>query len=318
VKSKTVIQIIHPEEIDLSPPVDNPADDPSVSDRSPETLGDRVHSTLRKQFHRLTKHEQGVLDDRDPEDLHQMRVAARRLQAALQAFEPVIELPTMAQWKQVRSVARTLGKLRDLDVQTAAMQNYGETLDERERRIAQALIDKSSQRDRAKAFNQVKRSLASSQYAKLKSAYQDWIEQPQYTDLAQLPLELSIADLLNPLLSAFLLHPGWFTQDLTASETLHDLRKQCKAVRYQAEFFADFYPASFQEWIEELKVMQDQLGVIQDGSVLLDRLPKKEKLPELKAAIRQEQVRSLDEWKILRDKYLTHDFRRQLRSMVNR
>jgi CHAD domain-containing protein len=308
-----VIQIIHPEEIELSPPVD----DTLVIDPLSETLGDRAHSTIRKQFHRLTKHESGVTDDRDPEDLHQMRVAARRLQAALQAFEQVIELPKIAQWKQVRSIAKALGKLRDLDVQIAAMQNYGEALDEREREIAQALIDKSFQRNRAKAFNKVKRALASSQYAKLKNAYQDWIEQPQYPDLAQLPLKLSIADLMNPLLSAFLLHPAWLVQDLTASETLHDLRKLCKAVRYQAEFFEELYPSPFQEWIEELKVVQDQLGMIQDGSVLLDMLPQKEKLPELKAAIRQEQVRSLDEWKLLRDKYLSDAFRRQLRSMVN-
>jgi CHAD domain-containing protein len=303
-----VVKTIHKEE---SPSTNGgkPTDDFS------STLGDRARSIIHQQFHRLTKHESGVLDDRDPEDLHQMRVSARRLQAALQAFDQVIALPKAAQLKQVRSLAKTLGKLRDLDVQMSALQNYSDGLDGREQTITQAFIEKSLRRDRAKAFRQVHRSLTHNH--KLKTAYQEWLAQPQYTPLAQIPLKLAIADLINPRLSAFLLHPGWLTQDLTDSSTLHDLRKLCKAVRYQAEFLADCYPQPFQEWIDELKAVQDHLGVVQDGAILLEMLPQKEKLPELKAAIRQEQMRSLDEWKAIRDQYLSDDFRQRLRAIVN-
>jgi CHAD domain-containing protein len=302
-----VVKTIHTEE---SPSINGgkPTDDFS------STLGDRAYSIIHKQFHRLTKHESGVLDDRDPEDLHQMRVSARRLQAALQAFGDIVDLPKAAQLKQVRSLAKALGKLRDLDVQMAALQNYSEGLDEREQAIAQTLMEKLL-RDRTKAFRQVHRSLTHNN--NLKTAYQEWLEQPQYTALAQMPLKLAIADLINPLLSAFLLHPGWLTQDLTDSSALHDLRKLCKAVRYQAEFLADCYPQPFQEWIDELKAVQEHLGVVQDGAVLLEMLPQKEKLPELKAAIRQEQMRALDGWKPLRDQYLSHDFRQRLRAIVN-
>jgi CHAD domain-containing protein len=57
------------------------------------------------------------------------------------------------------------------------------------------------------------------------------------------------------------------TQD-SPPESLHDLRKRCKELRYLLEFFASLYdPAIHQQAVRDLKGLQDCLGEYQDGQV---------------------------------------------------
>lgn len=50
------------------------------------TLGDWSALALDKHFHKVLKHEDDVLKDKDPEALHQMRVGMRRLRSAITGF----------------------------------------------------------------------------------------------------------------------------------------------------------------------------------------------------------------------------------------
>ncbi|MGA7937951.1 MAG: CHAD domain-containing protein, partial [Kovacikia sp.] len=161
-------------------------------------------------------------------------------------------------------------------------------------------------------------------YEKLKAAYEDWLKKTKYTSLADLPLLVVLPDLLNPLLSALMLHPGWQIsvedRSKASSLVLHDLRKLCKAVRYQAEFFTDFYDQAFQDWIDEIKQLQDSLGKVQDTHVLRqllsDELPKNSELPELQTAIQETQNNAMVNWETLRHQYLDSDFRHRLHQMI--
>jgi CHAD domain-containing protein len=297
---------------------------PNASDRPSNlgnTLGDYAYTIINEQFQALAKQKQHVLADQDPEHLHKMRVAARRLQSALQVFGSVIELPEAAQIKQVLSLGKALGKLRDLDVQSAAIQDqYYPLLNSSEQEIVKMLL-KHLHKDRRRAFAEVEAILTRSRYKKVKAAYEDWLNDPQYGAIAQLPLAIVIPDLINPLLSVLLLHPGWLvlaqSQEVGSSTTLHDLRKACKAVRYQSEFFETFYGFTFQDWIIELKTLQDNLGKVHDGYVLLKMLrPQKAELPELQAAISHHQLQAMNDWESIRQRYLSSDFRQQLRKMI--
>ena len=49
---------------------------------------------------------------------------------------------------------------------------------------------------------------------------------------------------------------------------LHDLRKQIKHVRYQTEFFLDFFSRAYKTQTEEFHTLQDVLGELQDSAVL--------------------------------------------------
>jgi CHAD domain-containing protein len=60
---------------------------------------------------------------------------------------------------------------------------------------------------------------------------------------------------------------------ITASsppQSLHDLRKRCKELRYLVEMFGSLYdPAERWQAVRELKALQDSLGEFQDGEVEL-------------------------------------------------
>ena len=72
---------------------------------------------LREATLRLVRHEPVVAADRDPEGVHQQRVAARRLRAQLKVFAPLVE----ARWAQglrreLSWFDRRLAAVRDIDV----------------------------------------------------------------------------------------------------------------------------------------------------------------------------------------------------------
>lgn len=288
------------------------------------TLGDYAHTIIGEQYRNLIKEEKKVLADKDPEHLHKMRVSSRRLRTALQVFGMAIRLPKIANANQIGALARTLGSLRDLDVQMADLrEHYRPQLPKAERSKLDEVLE-ALQQQRKQTFATVETALTRSRYQELKAAYENWLEQPEYTDLAQLPLPLVLPDLLSPLLSELLLHPGWLVpapdSGEAASETLHDLRKAFKHVRYQAEFFAACYPAAFHDWLEEVKTWQANLGTVQDCQVLQDllkeHLPRSSHLPQLQAAINQTQDTALADWEPTRQKYLSPDFRHQLRQQL--
>lgn len=302
--------------------VPKPKAPPPVSPST--TLGEYAYAILAKQYHRLVKQEKGVLQDKDPECLHQMRVATRRLRTALQVFGAAIKLPKPAREKHVRNLAQILGQLRDLDVQIAALQTqYRPQLPSSEQKLIDRAV-KLLYKQREQVADKVKSALSQLEYQDLKAAYQAWLLQPTYTALAELPLVAILPDLLSPLLSKLLLHPAWLIstadQAIDGGVMLHELRKTCKHARYQTEFFTDLYGESFQIWINELKQIQENLGVVQDTHVLLDILAQKissnADLPELHQAIQNQQTSAMADWDTVQAKYNSSDFRYSLYQML--
>lgn len=287
------------------------------------TFGEYACSMIETQYRHMVKRERKVLADEDAEYLHQMRVATRRLRTALQVFDRAIALPKAASQQRIGALARTLGNLRDLDVQIADLQTvYRPPLPNHEQKSLDEVIHILKHK-RRQAFAKVEITLERSRYQDLKAAYETWLETPQLSALASLPIASLLPDLLSPLLSELLLHPGWMvtTDDTStsASHTLHDLRKAFKHVRYQTEFFASFYGKSFQAWIADVKQLQEKLGKLQDSHVLQDLLTahsKPSRLPSLHATIQQTQAEVLSNWDEVRRHYLDPTFRRQLHQML--
>ncbi|WP_448564402.1 CHAD domain-containing protein [Trichothermofontia sp.] len=297
-----------------------PASQPVVT----ATVEQYVCSLIQKYYHRLVSREALVLKDDDPEDLHQMRVSIRRLQTALQIFQAAIDLPKVAQVQSLQAVTKRLGKLRDLDVQLETLKtDYADKLDPSEHSLltqAIAILTKY----RKKAFAQVKTVLKGERYQAMKAAYEAWLAHPHYTPVAQQPLQLVLPDLLSPLLSALLLHPGWLIaaddEAAIASPTLHDLRKTCKHVRYQAEFFTDFYEPAFQEWIQEIKGLQDSLGAVHDlqvlQQILIKSVPEWEESVHLRQMIMEQHEMALSFWRSVQAKYLSAEYRLFLHQLL--
>jgi CHAD domain-containing protein len=288
------------------------------------SLGDYARETIEHQYHHLIQQEKGVLEDQDPEFLHQMRVGSRRLATALEVFDCAVEMPKPARRKAVVTLAKSLGNLRDLDVQMITLrEEYIPRLNQEEQRSIQRLQHHLEEK-RTHAFLAVKRMLSEGKYTQLKAAYRQWFARPVYTSLAPLELLPILPDLLNPLLAKLLLHPAWLipVNDAcsTSAITLHSLRKTCKSVRYQAEFFSDFYPVKFKHWIAQIKTLQDDLGKLQDTQVFRKQISTQfshsTNFPELEIVIQESQNTALANWESTRLQYLDPEFRHSLHEML--
>lgn len=298
----------------------------------PKTLGDWASLAIQKHFQKVIKHEADVLEDRKPEDLHQMRVGVRRLRSAVTGFAPALALPKPAQEKKIGKIGRNLGTLRDLDVLREAIDNYYKpALPSKEQKTLEtALVQVDKQR--RQALKQVKKTLKRQHYHSLKQSLQKWLRQPSYQEIAKMPIQEVLPDLLLPEVSKLLLHPGWLVgaevksgeidlfkerspeiveqQLAEQGPVLHSLRKETKRIRYQMEVFAEFYGESYEAYLEDVKAIQEILGKIQDSFVLAEflrdtlNLEVKTVLPTLASLLAQTSFEAWQQWQSLQQRYL--------------
>lgn len=89
----------------------------------------------------LREHATGVLELDDVEPLHDMRVASRRLRAALEVFEPCFPPKRFkAALREVKSIADALGERRDRDVAIAVLCEFADAAGAADRPGIESLI----------------------------------------------------------------------------------------------------------------------------------------------------------------------------------
>jgi CHAD domain-containing protein len=79
--------------------------------------GEYAFALLRKLFTAMLNHEPGTRLGEDPEELHDMRVATRRMRAAMSTFRPVLPARFEAVRGELKWLATCLGNVRDVEVQ---------------------------------------------------------------------------------------------------------------------------------------------------------------------------------------------------------
>src|SRR5689334_3378827 len=77
----------------------------AMTDAEPGSIGAVAVEVLRQQFEATRLHAPGAREGADPEEVHDMRVAIRRLRAALRSFADVLP----KDWEGVRSELKWLG-----------------------------------------------------------------------------------------------------------------------------------------------------------------------------------------------------------------
>jgi CHAD domain-containing protein len=94
-------------------------------------------------------HAEGVLDIGDIEPLHDMRVATRRLRAALEVFAPCFPAKRHRKaLKRVKALADALGERRDRDVAIEFLAGFADDAPEADRAALAALIERLRQEQR--------------------------------------------------------------------------------------------------------------------------------------------------------------------------
>lgn len=96
---------------------------------------------VRVRSREVFAHAEGVLDLEQVERVHDMRVATRRLRAALEIFEPCFPAKRHRKaLKKVKALADALGERRDADVQIELLEQLAGEAAEADRAALRTLI----------------------------------------------------------------------------------------------------------------------------------------------------------------------------------
>lgn len=197
----------------------------------------------------------------DPEFIHQMRVALRRLRSALRTFLPALPAgfePAVV--PPVRALARVLGEARDWDV--LAGEIVGPARDAFTGDARLDALDAAVGRARQQAREAARRALAAAEHAvfqlDLAARLQRAAGAPAGEDLAAFA-----ARRLDRLHKKALALARAAREDDPAS--LHALRIGVKRLRYAIEFFAPLYrERNVRNTLDSLTSLQDSLGALND------------------------------------------------------
>ncbi len=118
------------------------------NDISPDkTLEVWAKQIIVSYFREMMSHKAGAIDGTDIEFVHDMRVASRRLRAAMDNFAECFQKePFKKHYKQIRTITRTMGTVRDLDVLIRHFQNELQTLSKAGQGDIQGLIEHLQQK----------------------------------------------------------------------------------------------------------------------------------------------------------------------------
>ena len=108
-----------------------------------ESYSEAAAKIVAVRTEELAGHSRDVLDTGDIERVHDMRVATRRLRAALEVFEPCFpRKPYRQTLKDVKRLADALGERRDRDVAIATLTNFSAQMHGPDRRGVTSLVDR--------------------------------------------------------------------------------------------------------------------------------------------------------------------------------
>jgi CHAD domain-containing protein len=228
-----------------------------------------LRSYFESRLCELIKFRKLVLRSATVENVHDMRVAVRRLRSALGDFALKVDPAAVAPLKKrLRKVAAALGEIRDKDVaitelKTLRQQTGGEVS------AAIRKLVKKLRKSRKQSAEKLANDLPGS--AKLKSVFNKTttnIEQHAlgsltFGELATLAVESNLAKFRHLSLSV---------NEDTDSETLHDLRISAKKLRYSIELFKPCVNPEFAQIATLAADLQTTLGEAHDADVWIDSL----------------------------------------------
>jgi CHAD domain-containing protein len=245
------------------------------------TVREAASRIVARQVRELLRWEKGTRRGDDPEAVHQMRVQVRRLRAALALFASVIRPPRRAGRPRLRWLARTLGRVRDLDVVTALLEDrHLPHLEGVEAARLEDLLAALKER-RWRAQRKLTASLERGRFAKLEHALRDFARRPRFVSRGREEAMAArhLTEVIHREARRLSTHRG-MTERRPGAEDLHALRIAIKRVRYVLEFHAETCGIAFDEERRLTRLLQDCLGEIHDHDVLLAWLGGERSVPE--------------------------------------
>lgn len=240
-----------------------------------DALAEAGRKVLGYHFGQMLLHENGTRLGEEIEELHDMRVATRRMRSAFDVFSDAFDQKEIkTHLKGLRATGRALGRVRDLDVFMEKAQGYLETIPQEERHGLDPLLliwQKERQIEREKMLAH----LNSESYLNFKQDFVDFLSTPGVGEKIHDETTPHLVKHIAPVLIYTRLAAVRAYSSILESasiEQLHGLRIEFKKLRYTLEYFREVLGEAVKELIEEIKTMQDHLGDLNDADVACDIL----------------------------------------------
>ncbi len=241
---------------------------------SPEmTAGEVAFAVLRKQFAAMRANEPGTRLGEDIEALHDMRVATRRLRAAMAAFRPFLTPRALHYRDQFGWVAAALGEVRDLDVQLERMHEWRANFPP-ERAAALESVEALLESRRRVARRRMLAVLDSRRYERLCESFAGVLRfgPPKSFAPGRTPVLAAAPDMVEKRYKR-VRKAGDAISKSSPPEAYHALRIDAKKLRYALEFVGNgIYGKQALDFSARVTALQDVLGLHQDAYVAIDLL----------------------------------------------
>jgi CHAD domain-containing protein len=237
------------------------------------TVADVVRLALSSSVDRLLEHEQGVVAGSDPEQVHQARVATRRMRSDLRTFQDFLdpdwanELRAELQW-----LGRELGEVRDIEVMLDRLRNDARALPDAHHEQAEHVVRRLVA-DWHGARRHIVDALADERFRALRDRLIAAAGHARVTPWAH----LRATEALPPVV-----RKPWKKLRSAVEEldddppdaALHEIRIRAKRARYAAEAVAPVFGKPARRYARAIEAIQTVLGDHQDAVVAAEWLAK--------------------------------------------
>jgi CHAD domain-containing protein len=248
-----------------------------------------ISIVLRSRLAEMCLLRKRALDFSDPEGVHDMRVASRRLRSALRDFRPYLRKGKLKPSSEaIRDLADALGAVRDHDVALVALDHLTAKAPADVRAGIESLMEalnaiRSEERQQLTAelsyrgLVALRSSFAATLASALVTSSNDDNEGVSYKDFARTTI-LARLDELQKL-------SGSLYQPLSA-KPLHKMRIAAKRLRYALELFAPCWAESLKLYARQVALLQTDLGELHDCDVWIENFGKRLEKADKKKALK--------------------------------
>lgn len=241
---------------------------------APEVSEAPAGAVLRAFLHRqvgvLQAMEGGVRTD-EPDAVHKMRVATRRLRSALRSFSRLLDPDRVDLVRaELRWLGEMLGRPRDAEVQLEEFAAMLDELGEAATSTARARLLGHLERRHDEGLDALVEALAGPRADRLRQSLADIVVDPPLRRRAGRPADRTLPKQVAAMVRRVERLAAHAAERPDRLERWHEVRKAAKAARYSHEAVAD---ALGEEYVERARAWEDvteSFGALQDTAVGLE------------------------------------------------
>ncbi len=245
---------------------------------------DQVEKLLRRLAYQVGRTAKSSHEN----DVHDLRVAIRRFTQALAAFDsyfPAKEAKKIR--RRLKKIMGLAGDVRDRDIALGLLSKS---------KVAPVALLSSFRKQRKEAERDLTVALKAWLERHSYSAWRTALENGVRGGARYDPIEVTATHSLQPMLREFLSRGKQAIRPKAALEKIHQFRIAAKRLRYTLELLGPIYGASLDGWIEQLKALQNVLGVISDCETVRAMIRREGGNRRIDASLRRRASRKLEKF----------------------